>query len=422
VDLHYLATVGIPLALLALLIFRIPELGLVLCVIIGAFLKGLVQPYVEPVDVTLCLIVATYVSVFLRSLMERTLTAPDMKVNLLVGLFLALLSFSLLYTPMRDAGLEELARFALLTISVMYMTVLWCNSVERIERLLLFFVGITLTYATATFVLIFLVDNELSSAFRAGIEGTSALGTAQLLAAGILAALVTRDLVAGRTRRLLVDVLTVLAVVELIALDSRGPLIALVAGGACLFLLASSTRRRRVFSGGVALLTVIAFSFALLPSHYTQRYALITDLASPSVAARMDMWHFVIQNSSDWFFTGAGISGFAFAYLGDAGLAAEATGLYPHNIFLDVFADAGFFALLVFACLIGLLLHRGIRLCRVAEGSLQSLGLGAVVPFVALLVASLFSGDITDTRPLWLFAGLILSLQLVVARIEQVRP
>jgi len=100
-------------------------------------------------------------------------------------------------------GFDKMARIVFLTISMMYMTVMWCTSVERVRRLLFLFVGITLTYAAATFILVFLVNNDLSSEWRANIANTSELGTAQLLVTGILAALVVRDLVASRARRLL---------------------------------------------------------------------------------------------------------------------------------------------------------------------------------------------------------------------------
>lgn len=403
----------------AAVIFLIPEIGLVLCMVVGALLKGMVQPYVEVVDVTLYLVAVTYFTVFVRSSADRTLALPDARINILVGLFLSLLFVSLLWTPVEAAGLYKLARVAFLTVSMMYATVMWCTSVDRVRRVLFLFTCVALTYAAVTFIIVFFVDNQLSSDMRANIRGACAIGVGQLLAMAILAAVAVRQLVAGRATRIVIDALAVVSVVELVALNSRGPLIALLVGVGCLVLLSWVDRGRRVLGISMALLTIVAVAFAVLPSRYTGRYQLLTDLGSTSVSARVEMWSIVAAHGADWFLTGAGTSGFGVAYLGDADLGA-AMRLYPHNIFLDVFVNGGFFALLVFGCLIGLLLYRGFLLCRAAEGTVRSAGIAATVLFVAFLVASLFSGNLLDTRPLWLFAGLVVSLQLVARRIERV--
>jgi O-antigen ligase len=198
--------------------------------------------------------------------------------------------------------------------------------------------------------------------------------------------------------------------VELIALNSRGPLIALAAGAVCLFFLYSPREKGRVVLLALPMIAIIACAFVLLPEQFTSRYALVTSTESVSIAERLRMWQFVGAHFSDWFFAGAGIFGFAYYYLpGQAELSIW--GAYPHNVFLDVFAAAGFFALLVFAWLIGLLIYRGIKVSRTGETSPHLLGLATVVPLIVFLVASLFSMSIIGTRPLWFFGGLILALE-----------
>ena len=164
------------------------------------------------------------------------------------------------------------------------------------------------------------------------------------------------------------------------------------------------------------MLVVVVASFLLLPSQYTGRYEQITNLASGSVAVRIDLWDCVRAHWASWFLTGTGIAGFMAVYLGSVDLAASATGLYPHNIFLDVFADAGFFALLTFTCLLGLLLRRGVGLRHPAAESHLRLSIAIIVPLVTIMVGTLFSGDLAGTRPLWFFAGLVLSMDIVRKR------
>jgi biotin transporter BioY len=77
---------------------------------------------------------------------------------------------------------------------------------------------------------------------------------------------------------------------------------------------------------------------------------------------------------------------------------------------LDVFAAAGFFALLVFAWLIGSFIYRGIKASRTGEQSAHLLGLATVVSLIVFLVAGFFSMALIDTRPLWFFGGVVLSL------------
>ena len=84
--------------------------------------------------------------------------------------------------------------------------------------------------------------------------------------------------------------------------------------GVFLFLLYATKGKIRVVSLTPIVLVFMVLAFALLPSEYTGRYALITQLESSTVAARVDMWRFVAGHFSDWFFTGAGIFGFAYYY------------------------------------------------------------------------------------------------------------
>jgi len=409
-ELAHILLVIIPLVPLAVLIFKVPELGLVLCLVGGTFFKGMIQPLLGPVDITVYLFAVTYGSIFIRCSMEKKLALPDLRINIGVLLLIGLLLASLLYTPLPRQGTDVFLRFVFLTISIMYATFMWCTSINRIKRLLLILIGVVFAYSTALIVWVFFLQQGVHLGSRAAFPETPSLGVAQLLAAGIITAFILRGFVTSKYKRLTLNLLMIMGVVELIALNSRGPLIAFLAGVVCLFLLYSPREKRRLIVPSLAPLVAIIYAFIFLPSQYTARYALITNLESSSIAARLGAWQYVVEHFSDWFFTGAGIFGFAYYYApGQAELSIW--GAYPHNIFLDVFAAAGFFGLLAFVWLIGCLVHKGIKVSETRERAFHLLGLATVVPFITFLVAGLFSMSIIGTRPLWFFGGVILSLE-----------
>lgn len=407
--LYQILALIILLGLLAVLIFKIPELGLVLCLVIGSLLKGMIQPFLGPIDITAYLFAVTFSSIFIRRSMEKKLSLPDLRVNIGVLLLVALLLASLLYTPLLRQGTDIFLRFVFLTISIMYATFMWCTNINRIKRLLFIFMGISLAYGAAAFVWIFLLQGGVYLGPRAAFLQTPPVAVATFLAVGILTAFILRGFVTSKYKRLTLNLLMIMGVVELIALNSRGPLIAFVVGVVCLFFLYSSREKRRLILPALILLATITCTFLLLPSQYTGRYPLITSLESSSIAWRLGAWQYVVEHFRDWFFTGAGIFGFAY-YYSPGQTEWSIFGVYPHNIFLDVFTSAGFFGLLVFVWLIGSLLFRGVKICGASERSFHLLGLATVVPLIIFLVNGLFSMSLIDSRPLWFFGGVVLSL------------
>jgi len=388
------------LPLLAVLIYRIPELGLMLCVVFSLFLKVIVQPLLGPIDITIYLFTVTYGAIFIRSSMEKRITAPNFRINLVVILLVSFLLASLLQTPLPKKGIESLLYFVFVTISVMYATFMWCTNINRIRKLLFIFSVSSLAYGAIVFIWVFLLGHGPGYERALLFSQMAAIKIAQLLAAAILAAVVLRSLIHKKHKRLMLNLLLIVAGLELIALNSRAPIIGLFVAGAFLFLLYKRGEKRRFALVCLVLLAAFICAFAMLPQQYTGRYLRMFSLGTDSIVERFDMWRFAVQHFFDWFFIGAGMSGFGYYH----------SYADPHNIFLDIFAHAGFFALLAFAWLIGLLIYKGIIISRTRDQSFHILGLAIVVPFIALLVSALFSTSIGESRALWFFGGLILSL------------
>jgi O-antigen ligase len=83
---------------------------------------------------------------------------------------------------------------------------------------------------------------------------------------------------------------------------------------------------------------------------------------------------------------GAGLSAFSIR-TGD---------VYPHNVFLEIFAEGGCIGLLLFLAMLG---ATGLMFWQHRD----TLNTAAVAAFVLILVASQFSGDLYDSRGLFLF-------------------
>ncbi len=397
---------------LAIVIFRIPELGLVLCFIASSLFKGMVQPLLGPIDLTVYLFAVTYSSIFIRCLRSHSFVLPDRKINISIGLLLALLLASLFYSPLPRLGAEMFLRFAFLTVSVMYATFLWCNNnIERIKKTLTIFTWISLGYGAVLLCWILLLQpTDFVNTVRATLQQTPALSVAQILVIGIIIAFLLRDFLYNKYKRIALNVLMLVGIVELVALNSRGPLIAFIMGGVALFILYPRGQRKQLVIPYTIAATTMILAFIFLPQQFTARYALLADPQSSSIAWRLDAWWFVIQHIPDWFFTGAGLCGFQYYYLGpvDAFHAVS----YPHNIFLGIFANAGIIALLAFVGFIYILLHGGLKMTRATTVQFQTIGsyaLIAITVIVVLMTTYQFSGSIISSRGLWLFAGLLLA-------------
>jgi len=182
---------------------------------------------------------------------------------------------------------------------------------------------------------------------------------------------------------------------------------------ALLLLYSSSQMKRRFFKVVLPLGIVTFIAFLILPGKYTARYALLFNPTSTTVAWRLSAWQLVLDHFSDWFFGGAGMLGFTIYhpdFIGTVATNVPVFGANPHNLILDVFTRTGFGGLLIFAWLISYLLYLGIRISRLRDNTFCVLGTATFIALFTFLVDAMFNRSLLTTRPIWFFAGLILSL------------
>jgi O-antigen ligase len=424
----------IGLGSLGLLIFALPEVGLVLCAVAAPLAKGVVQPYLGPVDLTVFLFLATSAAVFVRlSVQRERIPLPPHSLNLAAVVFAAFLSVGFLRSPLPEYGIQILVRFLLFDLMMLYLVVAWAHTRVRTFRLLALFTWGGLAYGLLLLLNVAFAGRGSAHLMRIyGVfEGTAPLAVALVLGTCLILALAFWLAATVRlTRRAILTVIA-LVTIQLVATNARGPLVGF-AGGAIVWGLLSmrSFGLRRLAAPTSTVLFSGAFALKGLPllvrnaassetavagaariSEYvwrhSARFALNPDASS--VSARVGAWAFVAENFREWFLSGAGLFGFAHEYHGTAeGLTLS--GSYPHNLLLDVFSNVGFFGAMVFLALITLPIFHGLQAARRGDLPLSTLTRGAIAAYCCFLVASTFSFGLIETRLLFFLGGTLIAL------------
>jgi O-antigen ligase len=208
---------------------------------------------------------------------------------------------------------------------------------------------------------------------------------------GLLALVCVAAALGSRRRGALVVAAIVAGALVLLS-GSRGALVATLAGLAVLLFV----RRVRVSRAIVVLAMLVVVAIGV---------ALYTDLGHEAMAA-FEQRVMVLTFEQDHDSGRAGIYRDALAMglrapIVGAGLgafAAEGHGIYPHNIFLEAFAEGGVVGLVLLLTVLG---RAAIATLRREVRALD----GAA--FVLLLTASQFSGDFYDSRGVFVLALLI---------------
>lgn len=197
-----------------------------------------------------------------------------------------------------------------------------------------------------------------------------------------------------------------MGVVVVVATGSRGPLVAIGAAFAALLLLMAVNRRMSLRAlAVVATVAILGSSFAgfiggsglsrILSASDSGRGLLYEESLALALASPLGIgWGRLGQ------------------YIVDFGVT-DTQGLYPHNVFLEVFVEGGIFALLAVALLVLVSLKRAWG--AAAEHAVLT---PVLVILIYALVSAQFSSDIVGNRLLWLSIALALSCRRFVAKSE----
>jgi O-antigen ligase len=211
----------------------------------------------------------------------------------------------------------------------------------------------------------------------------------------------------GRTRALrLVVLLAITLMFAAIVLSlSRGAVVGLAVG--FLFVLLIDRRATRyVVAGGLVALAAAALVIRSDPARFENALFLKERVADYNVTTRYDAWRAAAQLIADRPLLGVGPGNFQFHYLSESGRPPGSFSLaVAHNAYLDVGAELGVAAMLLFLLYLGISLHRALVLTRTRAGPPGYAQALAVSLVVACACAFFLSEQYF--LPFWLVGGLI---------------
>lgn len=224
------------------------------------------------------------------------------------------------------------------------------------------------------------------------LEGTNTIGTSRIAGTGALIFFILAVVLRGKARRILCVGLSIALFGVLVAVGSRGPFLGILVGIIGVLVLSPVLRRRR-FAGlfWSASLAATAFWWATQQTFYggDRAFAWLSGERDRSTDAREFMWDLAWKNIP---LEPAGIGWGDFANLASIGANLR----YPHNLFLEVFYEAGWIA---GAALLIFVVASLVRLWRRSHEPATAV-LFALLLFT--IVNAMVSGDINDNRLLWL--------------------
>lgn len=386
-------------AILALLMC--PEVGLALYVVIGD-LKGDDRiAALLPVDLTLVLGAVLLAGIALNLLRHKRVVRMPACYFLFIAL-VAMMTASLTYTPVFDAGLEKLGRFLTVTGIVIVAPFFLLGTREQTVR---FFASLAVVaFAICSWSLF-----ALGGPQRLATPSNNTIGLGHIASALILILWFAVLPLFPFPQRLFVYPLLFVPVLALIGSGSRGPAIA------CALVILGSVVLCR--SGILDLVCAVALGSAILPFARIPGSAiqyLGTLISSRSVSGllsfRYDLlehgWRLLQQHP----LLGTGIQGFRY-YSPNPELYK-----WPHNIFLEIACELGIPAALITCAIFAAAIAEAFHQLRDTVSPAWVLSQLAAALLVVGIVNATNTGDINSDRLTWLFLSLVFVMRGVHTR------
>lgn len=305
---------------------------------------------------------------------------------------------------------KELRLFSLTALAALAPLVLLQDDDER--QLFLYTVGV-LGAAMAIFAVV-----EVAAGGR--FSRISAFNTNPILlarASGFTALLLCTLFWLGRIRLWIFLPAVAVALLGLLASGSRGPLAALLVTAAIVaaFCVLRAESRPRVLGslagGSVALAAAVFYMAQARISAGRRLLRLFSGEWGDTELSRWSIWRETAQVITE------SPLGVGWGWLGERVQVYHKGVLlqHPHNIILEITAEAGWLAAAVFIILAGVATAGAVRRAyRAAGASGSQSSIRFLVVLGALsywLVCAMFSGDVNDNRTLWVMVGMALAAQ-----------
>jgi O-antigen ligase len=297
---------------------------------------------------------------------------------------------SLLYTPDLAAGADKAMKFIILTgLGIICPFVLFDSA--RQVRVFMY------TMAVLGLILSSQALGGLGGSDRLAMPGrlTIQLGGAAGTTIAIALGLVLPSL--PFKRRILLYPVVAAAFVALLGSGARGPLI----GTVCCVLFALVCFRTLWLDAAIFTVAgVVGLTQVGIPAASFEYLAtLVNNDPNAALGTRSGLmtlaWHLFREHP----FFGVGIGGYAF-------YSRDPENTFPHNIFLELGAELGFFALIAFTVLVLWAFWEGFKQLRERDFPYAQEAGGVFSLLIFGFVQMIKSGDVNDNRCMWLLMGL----------------
>jgi len=215
----------------------------------------------------------------------------------------------------------------------------------------------------------------------------------------------------------------IIALIIVVATNSRGPLLALIITILSYFLFFTHIKKWKVALSFAFIVFVFSIILSILPPSFTSRYKLFEGKEihlSQKEASVFNTFkirkNYVRQaidylvNNPDKIVIGSGVGSFSFIS------ANKDITLYPHNIFIEILLEIGIVGIILFS-LIFLLTAYDVIL---GKKYLDKENYDNIIIWISLLILffinAQFTGDIVINRPLWFFVGGIIGFIILLKR------
>lgn len=409
----------IPLKMLLLLIVcivlffivqRYPEIGIVLCIYAGRFRN---IPYFDEnmpdyIYVSTFIIAFTLIVSFLRQDKQVGETTKTYNISIegtLSILFAAVLLFGLTYSPSSYYGAQKTIEYIFYTMTIFFLTFKNVIDEKRLKRLI--FAMFILSTFFAVSGIISLLLNGMENAGRMAVFGGGPNVFSRFTSLGALVGF--NFLYQGcRHKKIVLPALLLLFLATFLS-GSRGSFIGLILASLLFLFAALYTKNKNKFmfliKFLICMLLVIAIAslFLYMDSSITSRFSL---LLSQDKGGSVNIRYNDILNcfslAENKIVFGYGTGAFAPMFY------SQDVKSYPHNIFAEIIFENGLIGISLLLFFILAALKKGIMGLRKLPWRNYSILI--LTCFVYSLIVAQFSGDLYDSRFIWFFSALIISL------------
>ncbi len=383
------------LAAAAILVLH-PEIALAALLMVGT-IKGIPQLADSPIDLTVALAALVLVGAVIKSsrdLLSRNIHYP--KSYLFYLPFIAIMLLSLIYTPNLPAGLDKVGRFIVFSGIAILTPFLVLRTPADLRR---FF----LTLAVLGFVVAMDSFAGLGGKERLVAEGGD---TIQLGHDGALAIVVVWYLLLPRRSlfsRILLYGLVITLFVAVIGAGSRGPAVGLACCIALSFVLHKelgiNVKTMLADLGCLVTAALLVVPIVGIPQSSYDYLARLGDpnmrrMLGPREALMAEGWRLTLAHP----FRGVGIGGFPVVFRG--------IGAWPHNMMLEIGAEMGVIAVLLFCSLLWFSFREAVKQLRNSGPLLGPLSAVVFAFYAFEFIDIMNTGSMNDNRAMWLAIAL----------------